>query len=138
MPLVMFRNFQWTLKYGMNDVAPAALTTLGIIFAGILGDLKGGVRCGEAAVALIPQVSSAVESRTLFVAHGFVLWWTQPLRDQFKPLLRAYEVGLSSGDTESACWSVHLFYHMRFSCSVSLDLILEDCKAYMAQVSEYV
>ena len=136
MPLVMFRNFQWTLKYGLNDVTPSALTTLGLIFAGILDDLQSGAEFGKTALQLIPKVSPLVEGRILFVAHGFVLLWTQPLRDQLKALLRAYEVGLCAGDIESAIWAIYLFYTMRFMTSFSLDLCIADIEVYMPQMKE--
>ena len=59
MPLVMFRNFQWTLKHGLNDVTPNALTTLGLIFAGILDDLQSGAEFAKTALQLMPKVSPA-------------------------------------------------------------------------------
>ena len=136
MPLVMFRNFQWTLKYGMNDVTPPALTTMGIIYAGILGDLQSGSDLAKTALELIPKVSPLVEPRTLFTAHGFGVAYTEPMRDQLKPLLRAYELGLCTGDTESACWAIHLFYHMRYLTSFSLDLCIADVEMYMPQMKE--
>ena len=58
------------------------------------------------------------------------------MRDQIKPSLRAYELGLSSGDTESACWAIHLFYHNRFLTSFSLDLCIADLEIYMPQMKE--
>ena len=134
MPLIMLRNFEWTLKYGLNDVTPAALTTLGIIFAGPLGDLRSGSDLASAALKLIPKVSPLVESRTLFTAHGFGVVWTQPMRDQLKPLLRAYELGLCCGDAESACWAIHLFYHQRYLTSFSLDLCIADVEMYLPQM----
>lgn len=130
MPLVMFRNFEWTLKYGMNDVTPAALTTLGIIYAGIMGDLQLGSEFAQTALKLIPRVSPLVEARTLFVAHGFGTVWTQPMHDQLKPLQRAYELGLCSGDAESACWvSLHPSVNVHFVRS-SCACIRQHCSFY--------
>lgn len=58
------------------------------------------------------------------------------MRNQLKPLLRAYELGLCSGDTESACWAIHLFYHQRYLTSFSLDLCIADVEMYMPQMKD--
>lgn len=136
MPLVMLRTFQWTLDYGLNDVTPAALTTLGIIFAGVLCELQAGSACAVTALELVPKVSPWMEGRTLFVAHGFGVIWTEPMYTQMKSLQRAYEAGLSAGDAESASWAIMLFYHIRFLVSFSLDLVIADVEMYMAQMKD--
>jgi len=138
MPLVMFRNLQWTLKYGLNNVTPASLTTMGIIFAGILGDLKEGSDCAQTALDLISKskVSPLVEGRTLFVAHFAGVIWTSPMRDMIKPLQRAYNAALRAGDKESACWAIYCFILYRFQTGFSLDLVIKDVEVYMPQMLE--
>ena len=136
MPLVMFRNLQWTLQYGLNNITPAALTTMGIIFAGIMGELQEGSKCAQAALDLIPKVSPQMEGRILFVAHLAGVTWTQTMREQLKPLQRGYEAGLCAGDKESACWAIYVFILIRFLSSFSLDLVIADVEVYMPQMCE--
>lgn len=45
-------------------------------------------------------------SRTLFVTHGFVLHASLPYQKCAKRLLEGYKSGMSTGDTENACWYV--------------------------------
>ena len=58
------------------------------------------------------------------------------MRDQLKPLLRSYELGLCAGDTESAAWAIHIFYQLRYLTSFSLDLCIADVEVYMPQMKE--
>lgn len=89
MPWMMFRNFQWTMKYGLNDITPPVLTTLALIFAGNLEDFKGSAQLLRAALQLLPRVSPLMRSRTLFLAHAFSLLWTEPYEVQLKPLIES-------------------------------------------------
>jgi hypothetical protein len=101
MPLVIFRNLQWTRKYGMNAYSPAALATTGLILAGVLEDFEGGAILGKSVIWLLDKTESRllVESRVMLVAHAFVLHWSAPMKDMLRPFLQGYKAGLQSGDT---------------------------------------
>ena len=137
MPHPIFQNFNWTAKYGINDLTPTALGTMAIIFNGILNDLRGGSQLASAALSLIPRVSPTQESRILFVTNVFGVVWTHPIRKSLKSLLRSYELGLCSGDIESAFWSISVFLTIRFMTGFPIDLCIEDMEMYVPQMKEF-
>ena len=136
MPLAVFRNLSWTMKYGLNSFSAPALGTAGIMFAGVLGDLQGGRKLAKSAIELSETQKGLTEGRTLFIVHGFVMHWTESLRDQLKPMLYAYDSALRSGDTETACWAIQNYCLMRFLTGTTLDILSKDTARYTAQMKD--
>jgi len=137
LPLVIFRTLEWTRNYGINMFSSTALVQAGIIFTGGLNDLSGGASLAAAGLSLSQEKPELpIEVRSVYIAHGLVLCWSQPWRDQLKPLLRAYDIGLRIGDTESACWDIFHYVLFRFLSGTSLDLLVTDTRVYRAQCQE--
>ena len=87
---------------------------------------------------MLDQVQSRpVESRTLFVAHAFVLHWTLPAYTCMKPLLRAYDVGMSTGDVESGIWGICFYLEFAIYGGRSLKPIEADYRVYTKQMKEF-
>jgi hypothetical protein len=65
-----------------------------------------------------------VEPRCIFVANIMVYHWSRPFASCSKPLLKCYQIGLQTGDTDSAiCGPCSTFKPMRFYpafCSASI------------------
>ena len=100
MPLVAIRGMEWTKKYGLSEYSPVSFASTGDILAGALDDLQNGASYGKAAIALMEKVKSArTKSRTMMLTYSMVLHFTIPLNETLKPLLRAYEIGMQTGDT---------------------------------------
>ncbi|KAL7556639.1 hypothetical protein ACA910_014170 [Epithemia clementina (nom. ined.)] len=137
MPLCVFRSLNWSMKYGYCDYSSVAFATTGMMLTGILDDIQGGAKYGDQALALLEKSkSSSSASRTLYIVNAFLYGWTKPLKDLLKPLLHAYDVGLQSGDTESAMWAIHNWLVNKYIMGVSLDLLLPDLIVYMKQMKD--
>ena len=54
-----------------------------------------------------------------------------------KPLLHAYELGIRSGDTESAGLAFLAFIQLRWVSSFSLELAVADLEAYTTQMKDF-
>jgi predicted ATPase len=103
LPLAIMKHIQLTLRYGLCEMSPPAFATLGMIFTGVLGDLRAGSKIGDYALLLLSKLESrSTFSRTTFVLSSFVFSWTRPFRSLLKSLLEAYKDGLTSGDNKSA------------------------------------
>lgn len=117
MLLVHERMIQMTTKHGYCDVSTVAIVTRGIMAGGMLGDLVLGAAFAHVGLELLPLVAAKTHAcQTIFPAYGMVLPWTTPLRMALKPLLQAYDVGLSVGYVSKTV----------SSCEVSLPLIFSD------------
>jgi hypothetical protein len=126
------------LKHGLCEYSPAAFALTGVLLAGVKGDLAGGAVYGKYSLLLLEKLESkGIESRTMFLAHSFVLHWTAPAQSMMQPLMKAYEVGMQTGDTESAMQSIYHQIVLGFvSGRSSLDALEHDCRTYSMQMKE--
>ena len=70
----------------------------------------------------------------MFLAHSMVLHFVTPAASRLKPLLRAYEVGMQSGDTENAMWSMLHYVLLGWISGKPLELLDRDFRLYTAQM----
>lgn len=135
--LAVSKSIRWTLRYGLCEYSPAAFALMGILLAGDLSDLKGGAIYGNYSLLLLEKLNSKViEPRTTFLVHSFVLHWSIPAPRMLQPLLNAYEVGMQTGDTESAMLSIYHYIVFGFLSGKPLDTIEHDCRIYSMQMKE--
>ena len=87
-----------------------------IISSSTLGKYKEGVEMAKAVKLMLPRSSmSHVRSRSIYVLECFINHCILPLRETLAPLLRGYEVGLKSGNTEDAAMCRKFFYECLYS-----------------------
>jgi hypothetical protein len=80
--------------------------------------------------------SRKVEPRVIFLCHAFVFCWTNPIALSAKPLLAGYQLGLSTGDTESAAWCVCFYLDHCLHLGMTLERLEADCSFYAQQLRE--
>lgn len=136
-PLGVFMILDWTQRYGLNDFSASSLAHSGIIFGGVLGDISGAVALGTACLKVEQKYFvERTAARSRFVVYGLVLHWKLPFQNCLKDFLEAYDIGLRTGDTESACWAIHLYVLCRFLAGTNLELMANDARIYRAQIDE--
>ncbi|CAB9499314.1 Transcriptional regulator [Seminavis robusta] len=142
-PLVIFKGLKYTLKFGISDYTPPVLSTVGLLLAAALGDLEGCRKFGEMSLGLFEkvgdgkeQINTTAKSRSQFVTASFVLHWQLPLTSLRKVLLDGYRGGLSTGDVESALWSIMVYLEIGYHQGLPLDMLERDCKVYIQQMKD--
>ncbi|KAL3919285.1 MAG: hypothetical protein SGILL_003829, partial [Bacillariaceae sp.] len=137
MPLAVFQMLSWTMKYGYCEYSTIAIGFTGVIFISAMNDLQSANICRELTLILMNKMELRVSrSRTLLIVHGFLQHWAKPLRHSFAPLLKGYEAGLKSGDTESASWCIYHFCLLRFFAGDELGVLEKDLRAYCMQTAD--
>ena len=134
--IVMFKQFRWTLRYGCCDVSPTAIATTGAMLSGVLFDFRGGSIYAQYALQMLEKMQLKT-ARTIFVAHAVVLHWTKPYQELLKPLLRSYELGLQTGDVETAMGSTLLYILIGFYAGRPLEALEADCRIYAHQAKQH-
>ena len=135
MPLAIFCSLNWSMKYGYCDYSSVAFATTGMMLTGTLNDLQGGAKYGERALVLLGKTKSSITaSRTMFWVYSYLFSWTKPYKELLKPLLKAYDVGLQSGDTESASWSVFIWLQVKLLMGSSLETVEPAVSMYSKQM----
>ena len=144
--LAIFKGFKYTMKYGISDYSPPILCTVGLLLAAAaVGDLEAGKTFADMSLQMFQrppdtgndsQITTRTKSRTLFVAAGFCLHWQTSFTRIRKTLLDGYRCGLTSGDPESAFWSIFCYIDICFNLGVPLALLEKDCRRYTQQMKD--
>jgi len=125
------------MRYGLNEFSPPAFALMGLLLSGVLFDFTAGSVYAKHSILLTKKLKSkSTEARTLFVANYFVLSWTEPLHNILKPLSRAYEVGMETGDTDSATWAIWGMVHSALMAGRHLEKLELDHRMYFKQTEE--
>jgi len=113
-PLIAFKTIHLSLKYGIAPATAYGLTGLGLVQSSVMGDIEGGYRLGNLALALVGgQTSEELKAKTMFAVNCFLRHWKEHIRETLAPLLESYRRGLETGDLE--CAAVSAFIHSRYS-----------------------
>lgn len=135
--LTMFRRLDYTFKHGICESSAIDLAGMGMVLTGKLFDFQAGSTYARYTLLLLERrKSNSAYSRALFLVYGFVLPWTQSTQSCLKHLLRAYEAGMASGDTESAMFSLMSYMCISFQSGRPLATIAEDCRVYRRQMHD--
>ncbi|CAJ1963173.1 unnamed protein product [Cylindrotheca closterium] len=110
MILCITRSVQLTLDHGSSMMSGAALVNLAYLALGISKDFKAAGYLAEVAMILAKKGRSQyVEALTISNVHATTIAWTTPLQSLLNPMANAYTLGMKSGNSETAMWS--LFFH---------------------------
>lgn len=131
--LAIFRQLNWTMKYGYCEFSPSSFAATGLALIGVLNNLKSGAKYAKHALTLLERTGGSTEPRTLLVV-GRSLLWTQPLRTVLKMMLKGYDRGLRSGDTESAAWCILNYLCMEYMLGSELETLICNLAMYGNQM----
>lgn len=107
LPLIIIRGLELTLEYGVSIYSPRMVASVGILFVGVLNDLRGGGLYADYATALMKKVKhKPIEAATVVVTHMFGFVWNAPMRQLCPSLQSAYNAGMNTGDVENAMFCV--------------------------------
>ena len=82
----------------------------------------------------LKQEFEVAKSRTMFIAHEFILHASRAYQTCLKRFLEGYESGLTTGDVEMASWNIVMYLEMSFLIGKSLPSLNEDWDFYTKQM----
>jgi predicted ATPase len=137
LPLGIFKGLTLTMSDGVNLYAPVTFALVSLILPSV-NDFTGAHAFADQANELLKHIkgSRKVESRVLFLTHTFAYPWLRPIPLSVKPLLTGYEVGMATGDTESAAWSIFISLEYSFRSGMPLETLVADCSFYCDQLRD--
>ncbi len=106
-PILIFRQIEYSIKYGNSDISSVAYSSYGIFLCGIIGDIEKGYAFFRTALRINsarpgnPYGPKACVLGGLFVRH-----WKEHLRESLPDLLNDYQTGLKVGDHEYAAYAI--------------------------------
>ncbi len=120
-PLVVLKQIELSVTYGHAPETAYAFSTYGLILCAFGGDIAGGNRAADVALALLPQFHATRFKAKIFnLVYPFVRVWREPLRNTLAPMLAGYEAGLESGDLEFAAYCAFNHCQTAFFAGVNL------------------
>ena len=109
LPLISFQQIKLSLKYGNGRETPVAFVTIGLIECGVTGRIKMGTMYGKMALNLVRHLDAKEhEAKTLLIYNSQIRHWKEHARETLDPLIKAYQIGLETGDLEYAAYAVHI------------------------------
>ena len=132
MALLIFQQVILSLQYGNTDDSPHAYGGYGLLLSGKLGDIKTGYEFGQLALNLLSNFDSQkTKAKVLLTVYGLIHHWQEHCSQALKPLMLGYQIGLTTGefDTASLCLTI---------CSSTYHLIGTELKLVEQKIIGYI
>ncbi len=115
-PIIVCNMVQLSCRHGNSASSCFAYASYGLLLNGLLGSVDDAQTMAKLAVKLVHKLRVPdVECMTQYVCTAFIEHFKQPLSGTVTTMHDNYQLGITRGDNEYACWSammelVHGFY----------------------------
>jgi predicted ATPase/signal transduction histidine kinase/CheY-like chemotaxis protein len=115
--LTMAKAIRLLVENGNNGYSAELYCLYGIILCGVVKDIATGYQFGQLALTALDRLTAQKrEADIMLGVHCMISHWKAPLRETFKGLIKAYQLGLESGDWLVAVAAVNT-YNNRSICA---------------------
>jgi len=136
-PLVMAREVELSIRYGLNPASALAFAGYGGVLCGHFNAINQGYRLGLLALQIDRQMPVCqTHHRTLSLFNCYIRHYREPLARCRDDLLQAYRLGLDCGDIEWGAYSLAAYIQYAFALCRNLDKLqpqLEDYARFLRQ-----
>jgi predicted ATPase/GAF domain-containing protein/tRNA A-37 threonylcarbamoyl transferase component Bud32 len=115
LPLLILKQVNLSIKYGNTTSSAYAYAAYGVVLCAVVGDVDTGYQFGQLALKMLSELQE-IKARVLLAINGFIRHRKEHLNQIFQPLLEAYQIGLDTGEWDSAAIC------LTFCCSTYLML----------------
>ncbi|MBI4784870.1 MAG: AAA family ATPase [Oscillatoriophycideae cyanobacterium NC_groundwater_1537_Pr4_S-0.65um_50_18] len=131
MPLLAAKQVNLSVQWGNAFVSPFAYATFGLVLCGRVGDIETGYQFGQLSLTLLLQPhTQSLRAKILFTVHYFIIHWKKHNRELLEPLREAHQIGLETGDLESAAYCAHTHCFQSFIVGKELVELEHEMAAY--------
>lgn len=136
-PLLVCTNVSLSLRYGNTEGSPYSYCIYGIISIGFLGEIEKGFEFGEAGIQLMELLHDTQgKTKIAFAHYGGIKHWKDSIYTCMPKLVENFETGLSYGDLEYACYSIHIYISQAFHSGIPLPELLMQTADYQKRVKK--
>ncbi|WP_086482102.1 AAA family ATPase [Oceanospirillum sanctuarii] len=134
-PIVMARQVQLTLSYGLSNASAQALAGYGGVLCGQYNRIQQGYELGKVALEIDKKRSSRLtHHKTLSLFDTYVRHWKEPLSNTLPSLELGYQSGLECGDVEWSTYCIASFIQYQLPLAENLDEIHPKLDRYLQQI----
>ena len=135
--LMVLRMVQITVKHGLCPYTPVAYAGYGVILT-YMEDSAAGCSFGETALQLMDESEQTIlYAKVSLLVHSALKHRTTPLALTLEPLLKAYNVGMATGEVEDALLCALVYSHHYYYSGLPLEPLLNDLREYIKLMHEY-
>ena len=113
LPFITLEQVNLSVQYGNTSFSAIGYAYYGLILCGMVGEIDFGYECAKLALLLLEHFNAKeLKSRVYVGIHCSVWHWKEPLKNTLPFLREGYQVGLETGDLESAaiCGFIYISY----------------------------
>ncbi|MBN4002869.1 AAA family ATPase [Nostoc sp. LPT] len=115
LPFIVLEQVNLSVQYGNTSDSTNGYAYYGLLLCGAVGDIECGYQFGQLALKLLEHFNAKkLKARTYVGVCCSVLHWKEPLRNTLALFREGYQVGLETGDLESAtiCAVVYVMHSL--------------------------
>ncbi|MEG4575720.1 AAA family ATPase [Microcoleus sp. N3A4] len=136
LPFIVLEQVNLSVQYGNTSFSAIGYAYYGLILCGMAGEIDFGYECAQLAHLLLDRFNAKEMKARVYVGIYCSVWhWKEPLKNSLPFLREGYQVGLETGDLESAaiCGFIYISYCWFLGRELS-ELSLESA-AFRAQLA---
>lgn len=136
-PLVMAREVELTLRFGLSNESAMAFAGYGGVLCGKYQKFELGYRLGALALKLAQQTdNNRIEHKVQSLFNTYIRHYKEPLKLCSEALLEAHNSGLETGDIEWSAYSLAAHIQFTLPLSNNLDQLVIKLREYVLQLQE--
>lgn len=136
--LLIIRMLKVSLQYGATKYTASAYSMFGVVFCKFF-ELQEAQRMGKLGMRMLERFGDQNElsPRVIFISTGFLAHLKSPLHDLLNPLLKAYKLGLKTGDLAYGMIASSAYCICYFMCGLPLTVLSQDAENFATEMIKY-
>ncbi|MDB9509598.1 AAA family ATPase [Kamptonema animale CS-326] len=113
LPFIVLEQVNLSVQYGNASCSANGYAYYGLILCGMTEEIDFGYQCAKLALLLLEHFNAKEMKARVYVGIYCSVWhWKEPLKNSLPFLREGYQVGLETGDLESAtiCGFIYISY----------------------------
>jgi predicted ATPase/signal transduction histidine kinase len=136
-PLIVLKQIELSLEFGNAIETPYAYATYGLILCAFGGDITGGNRAADAAIALMEKFQATrFKAKIHNLVYSFSRIWQAPLQSTLEPLREGYQAGLEAGDLEFAAYCAYNHCKLAYASGQDLSQLQTEMHRYGEAIAQ--
>eukprot|EP00566_Odontella_aurita_P013190 CAMPEP_0113587878 /NCGR_PEP_ID=MMETSP0015_2-20120614/35175_1 /TAXON_ID=2838 /ORGANISM="Odontella" /LENGTH=459 /DNA_ID=CAMNT_0000493631 /DNA_START=1 /DNA_END=1380 /DNA_ORIENTATION=- /assembly_acc=CAM_ASM_000160 len=137
-PLAVCLMVKLSLSHGVCKESAFGFALYGFILNGRFGNLDCGYRYGKVAVSLVEKFQAKdFLCRVHCMVFSWINAWIEPIQSLLEPIKHSFDVGMLTGDTELAMFSISQYLILSLVSGGELGRLMDEMSVYYGQMLDY-
>ncbi|HEY9665225.1 MAG TPA: AAA family ATPase, partial [Coleofasciculaceae cyanobacterium] len=137
MVLIVCKMANLSINYGNGMWSAFSYASYGFILCGVVQDIELGYKFGKLGLSLTERLNTEKDNAKAFMVLGaLVIHWKEHIRETLPILIDSYQIGVESGDFESAGYSTGILCYHLFFVGQELTELEQKLATYSKAISQ--